>query len=217
MSAPIHVLIADDHPIYRRGLREVLEADPRLHVVDEVGDGAAAVVRIRDRRPDVTVMDINMPNMSGLDVVRMLRSEKVPAAVVLLTMYRERDLLNDALDLGVRGYVLKDSAPLEIVQAVIAAQAGEHYVSPALSSHLISRRAQASALARKQPGLDDLTPTERRVLRLIAESRTSKEIAADLGISYRTVENHRTHICEKLDIHGSHALMKFAIEHRSSL
>jgi two-component system, NarL family, response regulator DegU len=217
MFRPIQVLIADDHPIYRKGLREVLEADPRLHVVDEVGDGADAVARIRDHRPDVTVMDINMPKMNGLDVVRTLRREKVPAAVVLLTMYREQDLLNEALDLGVRGYVLKDSAPLEIVQAVIAAQAGEHYISPALSSHLISRRAEASALARKQPGLGDLTPAERRVLHLIATCKTSKEIADDLCVSYRTVENHRNHICEKLNIHGSHALLKFAIEHRSSL
>jgi DNA-binding NarL/FixJ family response regulator len=217
MSCPIHVLIADDHPIYRKGLREVLDADPRLHVVDEVGNGADAIARIRGARPDVTVMDINMPNMSGLDVVRTLRREKTPAAIVLLTMYREPDLLNDALDLGVRGYVLKDSAPLEVVQAVIAAQAGEHYISPALSSQLISRRAHASALARTEPGLADLTAAERRILRLIADSKTSKEIASDLGVSYRTVENHRTHICDKLNIHGSHALLKFAIEHRSAL
>lgn len=209
----IHIIIADDHPVVRQGLRLALSVDPSLQVVAEAGDGQTALAQIESLQPDVVILDINMPIMDGLEVARALQNTPRTTALIFLTIHCEEDLFNAALDLGVRGYVLKDSAITEIVTAIRGVAAGGHYTSPALMSHLIkNRRSAASA-----PGLQELTPTERRILRLIAEYLTSKEIAEQLNISYRTVETHRTNICTKLDIHGSHALMKFALAHKAEL
>jgi len=121
------------------------------------------------------------------------------------------------MDLGALGYILKESALTEIVGGLRAVAAGQHYVTPSLMAYLLRGRSRAQALAHSQPGLNDLTPVEQRVLHLIAGYKTSKEIAADLFISYRTVENHRTNICQKLGLHGHDALLKFALEHRAEL
>jgi DNA-binding NarL/FixJ family response regulator len=132
-------------------------------------------------------------------------------------MHKDEHYLQAALSLGVRGYVLKDSATNEIVNCIRAVVAGQDYVSPALSSFLIRRSTRAAALATEVPALEQLTRTERRVLKLIADGQTSREIAAALGISIRTVEHHRNNVAMKLDLHGSHALVKFAIQHQSEL
>ena len=125
--------------------------------------------------------------------------------------------LNEALSLGIRGYVVKDGAVIEVVNCIRAVLAGESYISPALSTHLLDRARRAAAFAGKQPSLAHLTVTERRVLAHVAGYRTNKEIAASLGVSVRTIENHRANISTKLEIHGSHALLKFAIQHKSEL
>jgi DNA-binding NarL/FixJ family response regulator len=213
----IEVLIADDHPIVRRGLRQVIEADAALKVVAEAGDGREVLERIEELRPRVAVLDLDMPGLDGFAVTREIQKRRLPVEVIILTIHSEADMFNEALDLGVKGYVVKDCAVSDIVAAIRAVASGQHYISPTLSAHLVKRRARADALAREKPTLAQLTPTERRVLRLIAEYKTSKEIAAELFIHYRTVENHRTNICQKLDIHGSHALLKFALQHRSEL
>src|SRR6185503_3166853 len=145
------------------------------------------------------------------------RNMKLPVRIVFLTMLREEDAFNRAVDLGVNGYVLKDSAVIDIVNAIRVVSAGGHYISPAISSFLINRTARRSRLVDERPGLEQLTPTERRVLRMIAEKKTSREIGAELFISPRTVDSHRNNICAKLDLHGSNALLKFALEHKGEI
>jgi len=211
------IVIADDHMIFRHGLRQVLEKTAGFEVVGEAADGEAALARIEDLRPDVALLDIDMPVRDGYSVVRVLRDRRLPVAIVFLTMHRDELHLNEALNLGVSGYVVKDGAAAEVVDCLRAVRTGNSYVSPALSTYLLNRGRRAEALARQQPALSRLTSTERHVLALLAECRTSKEIASSLGVSARTVENHRANICTKLEIHGSHALVKFALQHKSEL
>ncbi len=138
-------------------------------------------------------------------------------AIVFLTMHRDEALFNGAFDLGALGYLLKDSAISDIVASIKAVAAGQNFISPALSTFLVNRTRRATTLVKHKPTILDLTPTERRVLRLIAEDKQTKEIADELGISPRTVENHRAHICQKLDLHGANALLKFALANKSQL
>lgn len=217
MKTEIRILIADDHPIFRKGLRQVIEADTRLKVIEEAEDGAVALERIQALKPEIAILDVHMPNMSGFDLVRALRKKRVPVEIIILTMYKDEEMFNTAMDLGVKGYLLKDSAITEIVSSIKAVADGQPYISPVLSKLLLDRSRRAASLRETQPSLEDLTPTELRVLKLIAEYKTSKEIADELFIHPRTVDNHRTNICTKLEIHGSHALLKFALEHKSEL
>ncbi len=217
MNTIIRLLIADDHPLLRAGLRQVIETDARLQVVAEASDGAAALELLAAHRPDVAVLDIEMPQLTGFALLREMRAQRLTTAVVFLTMYHDEEMFDEALNLGALGYVLKDSATTDIVAAIKAAAAGQPYISPAISAFLLNRATRAATLVKQTPGLNDLTPTERRVLKLIAENNTSREIAELLFISYRTVENHRSNICQKLDLHGSHSLLKFAFDHKSEL
>ncbi len=217
MNGNARIVIADDHPVFLQGLRQIIELEPGLEVVGEASDGNNALEAIRVFKPGIVILDIEMPRLDGLAVTRRLREQKIPIEVILLTVHREESLLNFALELGVKGYVLKDSAAVDIVSCINAVAKGEYYTSPALTTYLVNRGRPAERSRGARPGPLDLTPTERHVLRLIADYKTSKEIAEELGISRRTVETHRTNICQKLEIHGSHALMKFALEHKSRL
>jgi len=217
MSDEIQIIIADDHPIVRSGLRQSIGFDRQLKVVAEANDGEEAIRKIDEMRPKVAVLDIDMPKLDGFGVAREINKRRLPVEIVFLTIHKSEDLFNDAIDLGAKGYLLKESAIEEIVDSIKAVASGNHYMSPAISSYLIRRKAQAKELIRENPSLDTLTPTERRILLLIAADKTSKEIAEELFVHYRTVENHRTNICQKLGIHGHNALLKFALQHRSKL
>lgn len=214
MSEKTAVLIADDHPLFRKGLRQAIEEDSALSVVAEAGDGSGALWQIRDLKPDVAVLDIDMPGMTGLQVARAVRDEGMYVAVVILTVYREEDMFNEAMDLGVRGYVLKETAGVEIIEALKAVSMGKYYISPTISGHLAGRTERARQLLKEKPSLSSLTSTEHKVLRLIALGKTSKDIAEEMHVSFRTVETHRYNISTKLNLHGSHSLVKFAIDHR---
>jgi len=217
MDHEVRVLIADDHPIFRRGLRQIIETAPRLRVVAEASDGEQALQALQGTGVDIAVLDLTMPVKDGLVVARAVREQRLAVPVVLLTMHKDEHYLNAALELGVRGYVLKDSAATEITDCILAVTAGHEYVSPALSSFLIRRGRSAGALTEQKPALAQLTATERRVLKLIAEGQTSREIASALHIGVRTVEHHRNNMALKLELRGSHALLKFAVQHHSEL
>jgi DNA-binding NarL/FixJ family response regulator len=217
MSSKVRVLIADDHPIFRQGLRTIIESQPDISIVGEASDGSTALDLLATTGATVAVLDLTMPIKDGFAVARAAREQHLPAAIVFLTMHNDEQSVNAALDLGVRGYVLKDNAVGEIVDCIRVVAAGRDYISPSLSSFLINRRGRATSLAAQNPALDQLTPAERRVLRLIADGLTSREVADQLGIGVRTVEHHRNNVAVKLELRGSHALTKFALKHQSDL
>ncbi len=217
MTSTISVVIADDHPLFRKGLRQSIEEDPSFTILGEAGDGATALRLIEERMPDVAVLDIDMPEMRGLQVARVVKEKNLFVAVIILTIYKEEDMFNEAMDAGVRGYVMKETAVIDLLEAMKAVAMGKYYFSPAIAGHLVDRSQRVKNLLTQKPSLADLTPAEQRILKLIALNKTSKEIADELYISYRTVETHRTNIATKLNIHGSHSLLKFAIENKSAL
>jgi DNA-binding NarL/FixJ family response regulator len=217
MPTEIRLIIADDHPVFRKGLRLMIAADPELQVLDDAGDGAQALHLIRTLQPDVAVLDVNMPGQSGFDVAREIQPLALPTRLVFLTMHRDEEMFKNAFDLGAQGYLLKESAVEEIVACIKAVARGEKFISPQLSAFLFNRSQRTVTLTKHNPGLQDLTPAERRVLRLIAENQTSRAIAEALFISVRTVDRHRENICNKLELHGSNALLKFAIAHKDQL
>ena len=217
MADIITVVIADDHPIFRHGLRQIIDMDPQLRVVAEAADGEAAWQALQSLVPAVAVLDVTMPLKDGLGVARAARDARLRTALVFLTMHKDQHYLNAALDLGVKGYVVKDSAMTEIAGCIKAVAGGQDYVSPALSSLLIHRRRESDRLAQERPVLEQLTPSERRILKLIAEGLTSRAIADSLNIGVRTVEHHRNNMAAKLELRGSHALVKFAVKHQSQL
>ena len=212
MSRPsnLSIVIADDHPVFRHGLRHIIEGESGFEVVGEAGDGQSALEMIRALRPAIAILDIAMPQLDGLVLARELLAAGSSVQIIFVTMFREERLFTKALEAGVKGYVLKDSAATDIVSCIKAVAAGQHYASPGLTTYLVKRVRRAAA-DQPRSGVEDLTPTERRVLSLIGDYKTSKAIAEELFISPRTVDTHRNNICQKLGIHGSHALMKFAL------
>jgi len=217
MDNEIRVIVIDDHPLLRQGLLHVIESSPGLKVVAEAADGEAALARIEELEPDIAVLDMDIPKINGLDVAREIGKRKLPVDIVFLTIHGESDLFDAAMDTGAKGYLLKEIALTEIVRALRAVAEGKLYVTPSLTGHLIRRSRQSRAFAEQAPGLARLTSAERHILSLISLDKSSKEIAAELFIHYRTVENHRTSICQKLGLHGHNALFKFALHHKSEL
>lgn len=217
MENRIKIVIADDHSIVRQGLRQMLDADANFTVVGEAKNGAEAFELIETYHPDVAVLDVDMPLMNGFELVRELRGRKIRIEIVFLTMHSEEEIFQTAMDLNVGGYVLKDDATIDIVAAVKSVAAGKSFISPSLSFLLLNRCRRAEELKSEKPELASLTPTERRVLQLIAEDKTSREIGDELFISHRTVDTHRLNISRKLNLHGNLALVKFAITHKSEL
>ncbi len=211
------MVIVDDHPLFRQGLRQAIEENPRFEVVGEAGRGEDAVEMILQQAPDVAVLDLNLSGMSGFEVMNALKARKCATRIVILTMVKEEHAFNAALNLGVKGYVLKENASAEILNCITAVANGNSYVCPALTDFMLQRRSRSALLAQKRPGLEDLTTAERRILKRIADGKTSREIASEFFISHRTVESHRAHISEKLDLNGSNRLLQFAFQHRDSL
>jgi DNA-binding NarL/FixJ family response regulator len=217
VSDRIRVVLADDHPMFRRGLRSVLEEALDIEVVAEADDGEAAIARVEASRPDIAILDLDMPRKDGVTVAQEIDARRLGAKVILLTGHKNEALVRKVFDAGPLGFVLKDGAVTEIVECVRTVHAGRHYVSAQLSSVLMARRADAAALSKENTGLDSLTPAERRVIGLVAQGKTSKEIADALFISVRTVDHHRAAITEKLGLTGTNALVKFAVANRSAL
>ena len=216
MGRTIKTVIADDHPLMLKGLRQVLETESDFDII-ETEDGEEALERIREHKPQVAILDVEMPNMTGFDVARQVRNEAIPVDIIFLTMFRDETVFNKAMDIGVKGYVLKENTVSEIVQCVKSVLKGNYYLSPVISEFLIRRNNKLVSPASDKDNLNLLTPTEKKVLKQLAQMKTSQEIANEFSVSIKTVQNHRNNICNKLGLSGAHALLKFAVEHASKI
>ena len=217
MSKPIRVLLADDHPLFREGVRLMLSSDPDIEVVGQAASGREAVQLAAELAPDVLLLDVSMPDLEGPEVVEACISAGLVCNYMFLTMHRYSELLRKSIALGVKGYVLKDSSAQEVVAAVKSVAGGGEYLSPSVTALLTKEVRNQRQIEAAGGGIASLTSAQRKVLRLVASDLTSKEIADNLGLSLRTIENHRAHICRKLGLSGAHSLVKFAFDHRSEL
>lgn len=207
------ILIADDHPLMRQGIRMALADEKNLIVVGEAADGEEALTCIGFLNPDVVALDLDMPKRDGLSVVRELNQRGSKVGVIVLTLHTGTDFLFAALDLGVRGYIFKSSAATDIAEAVRRVAGGGSYLSANVQQALERGRRHTELPLE----LQELTPLELKLVRKIAEGFTTRDIAASLDLSGRTVENYRTNICAKLKLSGPNALLRYALSHSQTL
>jgi DNA-binding NarL/FixJ family response regulator len=215
VAARIKLVIVEDHPIFREGLLRVISRDASFEVIGEAEDGLAGEKMIRQLLPDIALLDINLPQLDGLELARRLI--KTPVRVVMLTMHKNEEFFRKAMDARIGGYILKENAGPELLSCLRAVARGDTYISPALSGLVLKRMNASADLRRSRPGLDDLTRMERQVLKLLAANKTSREIAAELFLSPHTIQTHRKNISAKLELHGAHGLLQFALEHKAEL
>lgn len=209
----IKVLIVDDHTLFRKGIRKLLESIEGVAIIGEAGDGLEAIKKVASLKPDVVLMDISMREMNGLEATREIRRTYPDTSVILLTMHDNEEHLKQSLEFGASGYLLKDASAQELYLAIEAANRGETYLSPSVSRKMINQFLQV----RQQPEqgehpLSVLSRRELEILKLLAESKSNKVIADELCISIKTVEKHRTNIMQKLEIHNIVDLVKYAIK-----
>lgn len=217
MTPDVTVLIVDDHPLLRHGLRDIIDHNSRFKIVGEASDGEEALRQLRCLKPQIVILDIDMPRLNGLETIRAIRRLPFAVKVIILTMYKEQDMFDAAMDLGAKAYVLKENAANEIIAALDQVDRGETFLSTLMLEAGQRRTEHVRELLLSKPQIEALTPAERRILKLIGEDYTSKEIADRLKLSVRTVDNHRQHICNKLKLHGTHSLLKFAFDNSAYL
>jgi DNA-binding NarL/FixJ family response regulator len=215
MAKQIRIVLADDHPVVLKGLRMAVEEDPRHIVVGEAPDGEKALDCIRNLHPDLAILDINMPKLDGFAVARETSRLKLPTKIIFLTLHNDQKIFDAAIKLGVKGYLLKESAMQEIAAAIENVVCDRTYIGSAIAAQVMERQLKVPSSVNSMLGR--LTPAERTILRMIASGKASKEIAEELSIHYRTVENHRVNACRKLGIAGSNALLRFAVQHKADL
>jgi DNA-binding NarL/FixJ family response regulator len=208
--APLRILLADDHAVVRHGLKLLIDSQPDMTVIAEAGDGETAVQRATQLKPDVIVMDISMPGMNGLIATRKLKQVLPGSAVVTLTRHSDDAYLQELLRAGVSGYVLKQSAPMELLQAIRAAAAGRQYLDSALTARVTAGFLGKHGKRDTQPS-GTVSERESEVLRLIASGHSNKEIASQLSLSVKTVEAHKANAMRKLDLNGRIDIVKYAI------
>jgi DNA-binding NarL/FixJ family response regulator len=217
MTHEVTTLIVDDHPLVRHGLRDVIGHNSRFKIVGEASNGEEALRLLTCLKPQIAILDIDMPRLNGLETIRAIRQLSFAVKVIILTMYKEEDMFNAAMDLGAKAYVLKENAANEIIAALEKVDRGETFLSTLMLEAGQRRSERVRDLLLSKPQIEALTPAERRILKLIGEDYTSKEIASLLQLSVRTVDNHRQHICNKLKLHGTHSLLKFAFDNSAYL
>jgi two-component system response regulator NreC len=207
----IRVFLVDDHTVVRQGLRRILESDDEIEIVGEAGDGRTAIDLVQKLRPHVVVMDVAMPELNGIEATRQILKRVEGAKVLVLSMHGDDVYVRQALKAGARGYLLKDSEDLDLIKAVKAIRGGGSFFSPPVSKVVLSGYLGDKADGDAEDSVARLTDREREVLQLIAEGKTNKEVAHALSVSVNTVETHRKHIMEKLDLHNTAELVRFAI------
>jgi DNA-binding NarL/FixJ family response regulator len=211
-SGPIRVVLADDHTIFRQGLKRLLDEDRRFAVVAEANDGREALDAVKAHAPEVVLMDLTMPGLSGLEATRRLRKANPEAHVLILSVHSDEEYIARAFEAGAVGYVLKDVRAADLFAAIEAAAEGRRYLSPAISDTVVSEylRLRKDRSESESP-FQVLTEREREILRLLTEGKSSKGIAAELSVSPKTIETHRANIMRKLDIHNIADLVRYAI------
>jgi len=207
----VRVLLADDHQLMRSGVRLMLEREPDMSVVGEASDGREAVALAKSLRPDVVIMDIGMPNLSGIEAARHMTRERPELAVMILSMHPDETYVLRALKAGARGYLLKDSAEADLIRAVHMVAGGKSFFSPAVSKVLLDDYVRKLKRSGSDDAYDLLTPRECEVLQLIAEGKSNKDIANLLSLSVYTVESHRSNLMEKLNLRGLPELILYAV------
>jgi DNA-binding NarL/FixJ family response regulator len=206
------LVIADDHPIFRKGLIDILRTEKSFRIIGEAADGNEALELIIKHQPDVAVLDVDMPQLDGIQVCKKALEQKINTRFVILTMHKEEEIFNEALNTGVSGYVLKDNAVSDIIDCIKTVAKNETYISPDINQFLVTRKQKQCRQNAVQEKLSELTASETRILKLIADNKSTKEIADMLFVSYKTIENHRSNICRKMGLEGNNALLKFIIE-----
>ena len=200
----VRVLLVDDHTVVRRGLRKILESNPQISVVGEVGDGPQAVTAAIALQPDVVLMDVSLPGLNGVEATRQISTTAPETKVLMLSMHADEQYVRQSLAAGAKGYLLKDADDQDLVEAVLAVHRGDTRFSSTLA-RAVSIDGEAAP--------EVLSPREREVLALICSGRTNREAAETLGLSVNTVETHRKHIIDKLDLHSTAELVRYAIRH----
>ena len=206
-------IIADDHPIFRNGVRDILNETGTVELLGAAKDGGEAYGMIVALRPELAILDLEMPLLSGLDVCKKVLSEKHQTRFILLTMHKEKHFFKAAMDAGVHGYLLKDNAIQDFVHCIETVCAGKFYISPVIE-HFLTEHEQQHQHQAVQHASTVLSPTEKIILKLISEGKSSADIAGLLFISVNTVDNHRGNIVRKLQLEGKNSLMKFAMQHK---
>ena len=208
---PIKVFLADDHTVIRDGLRLLLEAQADITVVGEAADGRETLRQVKRLRPDVVIMDITMPDLNGIEATQQIRGSCPATRVVILSMHANKEHISRALQAGADGFVVKESAGKEVVEAVISVHSGHPYLSRRISETLIEDYVYRRKAAQDKSPLESLSPREREILQLVVEGKTSAEIGEILYLSPKTVETYRSRLMEKLSVKNLPDLVKFAI------
>lgn len=208
----IRVLLVDDHGLVREGIRMILEREKDLEVVGEADDGRQAVASLEKVTPDVILMDLTMPNLNGFEAIFQIKKRHPQAKILVLTVHTNEEYVYKSLKAGAVGYLVKDSAVSELVGAVRAVAGGKSYISPSVSKGVLDRLTSPEEMAKEESPYERLTPREREILQLIGEGMNYHEIADFLSVSYKTVENHRAHIVDKLGIRERAQLVRYALE-----
>jgi two-component system response regulator NreC len=207
----IHILLADDHTILRAGLKMMLNAQPDMEVVGEAQDGHHALQEAQRLHPDIILMDITMPDMNGIEATRQIKKQLPDVKVLILTMHENDEYVFQALRAGASGYMLKEAADTDLISALHVVQSGDFYLSPTAQSVMVGDYLQRVHAGEEKDRYSSLTEREREILKLVAEGYTNNQIAERLVISPKTVDTHRTHIMDKLNLHSRAELVKYAL------
>jgi len=208
----IRILLADDHTLFRQGVKTLLASETDMEVVGEAADGSAAAEKAAELKPDVVLLDIGMPGPSSFETTRQIKRNRPETKVLFLTMYDDEDYLLEGMEVGANGYVLKDSPALQLVAAVRDVYRGGSYLSPRMLSQLVNDFRTRVKTTDRTPRFASLTPREKEVLKMLAEGNSVKEVATQLNLSVKTVEAHKFNLMRKLDIHNKAHLVQYAIQ-----
>lgn len=210
------IILADDHPLLLKGLTEIIEDEEDFEIIGQASNGEDALLLIEKHIPHIAVLDIDMPRLTGLEIAEKLVSKKANTKIVFLTMHNKESIFNKAMNLGAYGYIMKDSALVDITEALSAVVNEKKFISKSLTDLLLNKSIP-QPIDNPLTLINSLTTTEQKILKLVAKQKSTREIAEELSISYRTVETHRSNICTKLEISGTNSLLKYALENKDIL